>query len=160
MSTGNQAAAPQTYTALRREFTTKYAEYTSIVGTPSPTPEQIARLRVLNREIAVLLGQMLELSDTADSSVLDERYRELSAVLNRIERDHGLLSQNLDRLETLRRIREFEEVRSDGTVNLFAILLLVAAIAMLIVMVFSAYSTNAVTTSAPTSPAITENLME
>lgn len=159
MSTGSQAAAPQTYTALKGEFTTKYTEYTSIVGTESPSPEQIDRLRVLNREIAALLGQMLELSDTTETSVLNDRYNELSAVLNRIERDHGLLSQNLDKLETLRRIREFEEVRADGSVNLFAVLLLVAALAMLIIMIFSSYSTNAVTMSAPTSPAITENLM-
>lgn len=157
-NTGNQANAPQVYDNLKKEYEIKYLEYTRIVGSPSPTSEQIDRLRVLNREISQLLQQMISVTDTNQTKVLDQRYNELSQVLNRIERDHGILSQNSDRLETLRRIREFEEVRTNGTVNIFAVLLLVAALALLIVMIFSAYSTNAVTMSAPTSPAMTENL--
>lgn len=157
-NTGNQADAPQVYDELKKEYESKYLEYTQIVGSPSPTDAQIERLRVLNREISQLLQQMIAVTDTNQTEVLNQRYSELSQVLNRIERDHEVLSQNSDRLETLRRIREFEEVRTNGTVNIFAVLLLVAALALLIVMIFSAYSTNAVTISAPTSPAITENL--
>ena len=156
----SQADAPQVYDQLKRDYETKYLEYTQIVGSSNPTDEQVARLRVLNREIADLLQQMIGVADTNQTEVLNQRYDELSQVLNRIERDNGILSENSDRLETLRRIREFEEVRTNGTVNLLAVLLLVAALALLIVMIFAGYSsTNAVTSIAPTSPAMTENLM-
>jgi hypothetical protein len=65
--------------------------------------------------------------------------------------------ENSDRLEALKRIREYEQVKADGSVNVFMILLIILAVALLVIMVFS-QRTNPTIASAPASPAMTPNL--
>lgn len=136
-SGGNRAPAPTRYADLKKQFDTKKGEYDALLATQNPSEADMQKLRTLNREMFVILEEAILALKTSQPAEMEVASRELSAVLTRIERDYGALSSGSDRIETLRRIREFEEVRSNGLVNIYAILLLVFAVGLLVIMIFS-----------------------
>jgi hypothetical protein len=115
------------------------------------------RLRNLNREAFAIIEQSIRALSTSQVANMTTVNRELSELLARIDRQYNILVENSDRLEALRRIREFEQVKADGGVNFFMVLLLVFSLALLVIMIFSQ---RMVVTSptAPTSPMMTANL--
>jgi hypothetical protein len=159
-STTNSSAAPAPglYIQLKTQFDTKKAAYDALIASASrstaPTEQDITQLRTMNRELFSLLEQTIQALSTIQSEELGTLNRELAATLDNIERQYNVLSENKDRAETLRRIREFEEVKKDGSVELYMILLLVFALALLIIMMFSGGSqrTNVPTAAASISP--------
>lgn len=159
-STGNQASSGS-YNQLRAQFDVKKREYDALIASLSnstnPSAEDITRLRNLNREAFALLEQTiraLSTSQVADMTVVN---KELADALARIDRQYNILVENSDRLEALRRIREFEQVKADGGVNMFMILLLVFSLALLVIMMFS-QRINPTSPIAPASPMTTANL--
>jgi uncharacterized protein with PQ loop repeat len=158
--TGNWATSGS-YNQTRAQFDAKKAEYdalvTSLSTSTNPTAEDITRLRNLNREAFALLEQAIQALSTSQVANMTAVNQELSEMLARIDRQYNILVENSDRLEALRRIREFEEVKSNGSVNLFMILLLVFSLALLVIMMFS-QRMNATSPTAPASPMMTANL--
>jgi hypothetical protein len=147
-STTNASAAPAPglYIQLKTEFDTKKAAYDDLVAAISrstnPTDEDITQLRTKNRELFSLLEQTIRALSTIQSEEIGTLNRELEATLDSLERQYSILSENKDKVETLRRIREFEEVKRDGSVEFYMILLLVFALAVLIIMMFSGGSSQ------------------
>jgi hypothetical protein len=147
-STTNASAAPAPglYIQLKTEFDTKKAAYDDLVAAISrstnPTDEDITQLRTKNRELFSLLEQTIRALSTIQSEEIGTLNRELEATLDSLERQYSILSENKDKVETLRRIREFEQVKRDGSVEFYMILLLVFALAVLIIMMFSGGSSQ------------------
>ena len=149
------------YEQLRQEFDQKKEEYDALIDTllesETPTDADIAKVRELNRKMFELLEQSIAVLGVSQSKDMENATRELSEVLARVDREYGILSQNSDRLETLRRIRQFEEVRADGSVGVYMILLILLAVAVLVTMLFSQRVSTTMAIP-PASPASTESL--
>jgi hypothetical protein len=154
-TTGSAAPAAGLYIRLKTEFDTKKAAYDALVvsasRSTSPSDADITRLRTMNRELFVLLEQTIEALSTIQTEDIASVNRELTATLNQLEQQYSILSENSDKVETLRRIREFEQVKSGGSVSILMIALLVLALAMLIIMMFS-QRTNVPATAATMRP--------
>jgi len=160
-SPSTQAPSPMRYEQLRQEFDQKKEEYDALIDTllesETPTDADIAKVRELNRKMFELLEQSIAVLGVSQSKDMENATRELSEVLARVDREYGILSQNSDRLETLRRIRQFEEVRADGSVGVYMILLILLAVAVLVTMLFSQRVSTTMAIP-PASPASTESL--
>lgn len=154
-SGGSQAPAPGLYIQLKTEFDTKKAAYDALVASASqstnPSEDDIGRLRTMNRELATLLEQTIQALSTIQSEELGTLNSELASTMNTLEQQYAILSENSDRVETLRRIREFEETKKGASVGIYMIALLVLAMAVLVIMVFF-QRTNAPATAATMSP--------
>jgi hypothetical protein len=158
--TGNQASSGS-YNQLRAQFDVKKREYDALIASLSvstnPSAEDITRLRNLNREAFALLEQTIRALSSSQVANMTAVNTELSAALARIDRQYNILVENSDRLEALKRIREYEQVKADGSINVYMTLLLIVALALLVIMMFS-QRMNPTIASAPASPAITPNL--
>lgn len=98
------------YAQLNAEY---IALINSILQTPSSAPETIPRVTQLAGQIATLLdnaAKELALVPNA-SDDLDAERTELVNRLQQIQRDYNGLVQNTDKLETLRRIRAYQDER-------------------------------------------------
>lgn len=161
-NTGNQAQAPTTFDQLKSQFDTKYAQYLELARTvtitANPTDQQLAQLRTLNREVFSLLERLIQSSASSQTAEMQRVNQNLATTLHRIERQYNDLSAKSDRAETLRRIREFEELKADSSVNIYMVLLLIFAVALLIVMVFSSYRASTANAIAATRPTTIEPL--
>jgi len=157
-----QAPAAGMYSQLKTQFEAKQKQYNdllrSVATATDPPTADIERLRALNRELASLIEQIIQTLKTSQSAEMERISRELSDTLGWIERHYGVLSADSDKAETLRRIREFEEVRADSSVSLYMIILIGLAVALLVTMIFS-QRVSATTAMPPASPASTANLM-
>jgi hypothetical protein len=157
--TGNQASSGS-YNQLRAQFDVKKREYDALIASLSvstnPSAEDITRLRNLNREAFALLEQTIRALSSSQVANMTAVNTELSAALARIDRQYNILVENSDRLEALKRIREYEQVKADGSINVYMTLLLIVALALLVIMMFS-QPMNPTIASAPASPAITPN---
>jgi hypothetical protein len=160
-TTGTPAPAPGLYIQLKTQFDTKKAAYDALVISASrstaPTDEDINQLRNMNRELFTILEQTIQALSTFQTDDIASVNRELTATLTDLERQYSILSENSDKVETLRRIREFEETKKGGNVGIYMIALLVMALAVLVIMVFF-QRTNAPATPATTSPPSMANL--
>lgn len=161
-NTGTQAPAPTTFIQLRAQFEAKYREYLdaarAVTVAANPTDQQLERLRRLNREVFSLLERLIQSATDSQRTAMERVNESLSVTLARIERQYNDLTVKSDRAETLRRIREFEELKADNSVGTYMIALLVFAVLVLIIMVFSAYRASAANAMAATSPATMEPL--
>jgi hypothetical protein len=138
----NNAPSPTEYPQLKDQFEAKKSEYDTLIATLSAEQREItaadmARLQTLNREMFALLEKMIQVLSVSQPAELDTLSRELSESLSRIEKQYVALSSDSDRAETLRRIREFEEVRNHGSLNFYLMLLLISAFAVFVAMVSS-----------------------
>jgi hypothetical protein len=160
-TTGSPAPAPGLYIQLKTQFDTKKAAYDALVISASrsttPTDEDINQLRTMNRELLTILEKTIQALSTFQTDDIGSVNRELTATLNELERQYSILSENSDKVETLRRIREFEETKKGGNVGIYMVALLVMALAVLVSMVFF-QRTNAPATAATVRPPSMANL--
>lgn len=160
-TTGSPAPAPGLYIQLKTQFDTKKAAYDALVISASrsttPTDEDINQLRTMNRELLTILEKTIQALSTFQTDDIGSVNRELTATLNDLERQYSILSENSDKVETLRRIREFEETKKGGNVGIYMVALLVMALAVLVSMVFF-QRTNAPATAATVRPPSMANL--
>jgi len=116
----------------------------------------VEKLKTLNAEIAITLDQMITLlSRTSFDMNSEATQSELLEKLQRIQRDYNGLIQTKDKLETLRRIKEFEKATQSNTVFIYVISIGILAILLLLFMFFrgrSSYlpSANAIPMAATT----------
>jgi hypothetical protein len=157
-----QAPAAGMYSQLKTQFEAKQKEYNallrSVATATDPPTADIDKLRSLNRELASLIEQIVQTLKSSQSAEMERVSRELADTLVWVEKQYGVLSADSDKAETLRRIREFEEVRADNSVSLYMIILIGLAVALLVTMLFS-QRVSATTAMPPASPASTANFM-
>lgn len=157
-----QAPAAGMYSQLKTQFETKQKAYNdllqSVATATNPPAADIERLRTLNRELAGLIEQIIQTLSSSQSGEMERISRELTDTLAWVEKQYGVLSADSDKAETLRRIREFEQVRADSSVSLYMIILIGLAVALLVTMIFS-QRVSATTAMPPASPASTPSFM-
>jgi hypothetical protein len=166
-ATPNTSATPNapaggTYAELKTQFETKQKQYNdllrSVATATDPPAADIERLRTLNRELAGLIEQIIQTLSFSQSAEMERISRELTDTLAWVEKQYGVLSADSDKAETLRRIREFEQVRADGSISLYMIVLIGLAVALLVTMIFS-QRVSTTTAMPPASPASTPSFM-
>lgn len=132
---------------LRTQYETKKAQYDALIesGDASKLPE----IRRLNQELSGLLSQLLE--NSARYNTADEE--ELVRRLQQIQKDYNGLITATDDLETLRRIRAYEEDTTKSTLFWYIVALIVAGLFVIVFMfVFQrAVSTPTIATSPPST---------
>lgn len=105
----------QEYTRLQSAYQKLAAE---AIASDNAEP-LIPGLQSANQSIANILGRMLSLLANVRKEGEDlQPYRdELVRRLQKIQYDYNNLKSNTDRLETLRRIREYESSKAAGSLN-------------------------------------------
>jgi hypothetical protein len=136
-------------TSLRAQYTTLASQATS---TPAQVPTLLPQIQSINQQIAGVLDQMLTQMQYARQGPNSEAYRdELTATLARIQMDYNGLKTNTDALQTLKRIRSFQDTSWQPMMNLYIGLFLLFGIILVLVMVFRR-QTNASTPATIASP--------
>jgi hypothetical protein len=156
------AAAPATTTgdgleALTTRLTALRAQYTTLANQATAAPAQIQtilpQIQTVNQQIAAVLDQMLTQMQYAREGANSETYRsQLVEQLARIQLDYNGLKTNTDAMQTLQRIRSFQDTSWQSTLMLYiGLFVFVAGLFALVVMVRRYTNTSA---SAPSpSPA-------
>lgn len=147
--------------ALRSEYTTLTTQYNALideairdsskVGPNFPKIVQVAQAR------SSLVDRMLQQIAMAnqDSAEIQRLRDELVVTLQRIQRDYNGLQQNTDKMQTLRRIRSFQDESWKSTLILYVTAFLVLALIVFFVVLFARQrdstktSPSAATMSAP-----------
>lgn len=144
------------YADLRGQYDTLIAQ---TLASPATITTTLPQIQSLNQQIAAVLDEMLaELQYVRDGPNSDAYRTQLLEQLSRIQSDYNGLKTNTDSLETLRRIRSFQDDSWKPSLLLYVLGLIAAAILLVLVMVFrrqSSESTIAPTTSPMAMPTLT-----
>jgi hypothetical protein len=128
------------YGDLRGQYDTLIAQTLASPATISTTLPQI---QSLNQQIAAVLDQMLtELQYVRDGPNSDAYRDKLLEQLTRIQSDYNGLKSNTDSLETLRRIRSFQDETWKPTLFLYVMALIAAAVLFALLVIFRRQSTE------------------
>ena len=116
---------------LESTYQTQYALYEEAIASPNP---DAAKIKQLNIQIAKTLNAMIEtLTNVNKETASIKVYRdELIQRLRQIQWEYNGLIQNTDNLETLRRIRESEQKKADGSFYIYFYGFVAACIALVI----------------------------
>jgi ribosomal protein L29 len=140
---------------LRTQYTTLATQATT---TPAQVPTLLPQIQTINQQIAAVLDQMIAQLQHARQGPNSEAYRnELTATLARIQMDYNGLKTNTDALQTLRRIRSFQDTSWQPTLNLYLALFCIFTIVLVLVMLFrrqTKESTPATIASPPAMPTL------
>lgn len=125
--------------SLNDQYNEQMTAYNNLIDESIKNPASITtnleKIKKLNVDISRTLDQMIALSTRTDTMQRMETTRdELVNKLQRIQRDYDGLLVNTDKLETLRRIRQFEEKDWKREVLIYLIVFLVLALVLLIIM--------------------------
>jgi len=151
-STTGYASRPE-ISQLNSQYNTKLSEYNRLVDesvrNPSLINTNLEKIKALNLEMSNLLDQMIVLVSQSSNTKKDVNNLrdELVYKLQRIQRDYDGLLANTDKLETLRRIRQFEEKDWKRTVLIYLIIFLVLTLVLLLVMFFRGQKKDTATTT-------------
>jgi predicted RND superfamily exporter protein len=145
---------------LSRQYEQRITQYNKLVAdsiqVPATFQSNLPKIRQLNAEIATILDKMvaqLAMVKKSDSNFIAQR-DQLYKNLKRIHTESNALAQDKDTLETLRRIREFNETEATVSVNMYMIFFLILALIVLLALVFKGKGqTNDMTITTPSSPA-------
>jgi len=139
------------------------AQYTQLIdetiASPSKMNENLPKITSTANQLAAVLEEMTRQLAMVSSptSTLESERDLLVQRLRQIQLDYNGLLQNTDKLETLRRIREYQDTSWRSSFNLQLGFFLGLAIVLLLVVVF--LRQRATTTSNPisatTSPSLT-----
>jgi hypothetical protein len=148
---------------LSAQLTTLQTQYTTLADQATASPSQIQTLlpqiQSVNQQIASVLDQMIKEMQYAGDDANSEAYRDqLVEILTRIQSDYNGLKTNTDALQTLKRIRSFQDTSWQPTLNLYVALLLLIAAVVFLVLVLRRQS-SASTIAPTTSPIATPPLM-
>lgn len=148
--TGNEA--PRTMEELRRDYQRQLSEYDRLAKTAiqTPTPQAIETVKQANMRVAAILERMISVIAQSRRQTGDLRAERdaLMAKLRRIQEDYNGLVQDTDKLETLRRIREYETAKADKGLYTYLIIFLVGCLVLLLVIVMRSGS-QTTSTAAP-----------
>lgn len=140
------------YTALRAQYTTLANQATA---NPAQMQTLLPQIQSVNQQIAAVLDQMLTQMQYASGGPNSETYRaELVEQLARIQMDYNGLKTNTDALQTLRRIRSFQDTSWQSTLMLYiGLFVLIAALFALLVM-FRRHASTSTIAPSPSPAAI------
>lgn len=157
------SSSGETIESLSTQYTTLKAEYDALaaqaLATPSTLATSLPRLQSINQQMASLVDQMLKDLQYAKAGPNSDAYRDqLVETLGRIQVDYNGLKTETDALQTLKRIRSFQDTSWQSSLNLYIGLLLLFACVLVLVMVFrhqKRESASAPTTSPSAMPPFT-----
>jgi hypothetical protein len=118
-------------------------------------------MKTLNTQMARILEEAIaEMTAAGARGTLARQRDELIEKLRRIQRDYNGLLVNTDKMETLRRIRGFQEQDWKSTLQMYFIFFSLLAGVLFLVLLFKrprqiAESTNIAPTSAISTPPLT-----
>jgi len=121
----------------------------------------VETIKSTNQSIRAVLDQMLTVlaqmkEETPDISVYSD---ELVKRLGQIQNDYNNLKSNTDKLETLRRIRAYEESKATGSLNWYLLgFLVLCGILVVFILIFGRQRSADATYAMPTSPMMTAPL--
>jgi hypothetical protein len=139
---------------LRRRYASLTQQYETIatdaLTNPDKLNENVARLININTQISSTLDEMISILTLAKSgSAQMVTYRdELIQKLEKIQRDYNGLVKDSDKLETLRRIRAFEDESWKRTLRMYLIAFLAIISLVGILVMFKKGTQKALTTTA------------
>ena len=144
------------YADLRGQYD---ALITQTLTSPATISTTLPQIQSLNQQIAAVLDQMLtDLQYARDGPNSDAYRTRLLEQLTRIQSDYTGLKANTDSLETLRRIRSFQDDSWKPSLLLHIVGLVAAAILLVLLMLFrrqTSESTIAPTMSPTAMPTLT-----
>ena len=157
------ASGDTTLDGLTTQYTSLKAQYSTLATQALNSPAQMTtllpQLQLLNQQIASLLDQMLQAMQFAKQGPNSDRYRDqLVETLSRIQTDYNGLKTNTDTLETLRRIRGAQDESWKGTLFIYLMAFIAAAVLLTLVILFRGQkkvSAAAPSMSPPAMPALT-----
>jgi chromosome segregation ATPase len=146
-----------TLAELTAQYTSLRADYTTLANQATANPGQIQTLlpqiQSVNQQIASVLDQMLTQMQYANGDGNSEAYRDqLVEQLTRIQSDYNGLKTNTDAMQTLRRIRSFQDTSWQSSLMLYLALFLVFGGILALVVIFRRH-TNASASAPSPSPA-------
>lgn len=145
---------------LARQYQQRIDRYNQLVGDGLKNPgnfrKNMNQIKTLNIEISAILDKMMEqlaMVKQDNASFIAQR-DQLYKNLQRIRREANALAQDKDTLETLRRIREFDESESKTSLNIYVVAFLILALVVLLVLVFKRPAPQSdMTMTMPSNPA-------
>lgn len=143
-----------------RELALKYQTLADEgISNPQKMTENVEKMKVINARMAEILDSMIHgMAESGMEGELGKQRDELIQKLVRIQRDYNGLLVNTDTLETLRRIRGFEESGWKKTLNMYFIIFIVVAVLFFLLLLFrrqKVVSTNTAPASASSAPPLT-----
>jgi hypothetical protein len=137
---------------LDKQYKEKSLAYDSLIDetlqNPGKIEENLEKIKTLNVEISKTLDEMIAfVTRDKNQKNIDTLRDDLVYKLQRIQRDYNGLLVNTDKLETLRRIRHFEEKGWKRTVLIYLIIFLVLAVVLLLFMFFRRQKSETATTT-------------
>jgi hypothetical protein len=144
-------------------FQTLAAQYEALaneaLSNPAKMQGNIEKMKAINTQMAAILDSTIhEMTASGPSSDLTRQRDELIEKLVRIQRDYNGLLTNTDKLETLRRIRGFQETDWKSKLRIYIIALAVLAVVLALFVLFrrqKTLSTAMAPMSATSTPAFT-----
>jgi len=125
------------------------------IATPSKLQTNTEKMKVLNTQMAGLLnGAITDLTSSGANGELAKQRDALIEKLRRIQRDYNGLLVNTDKLQTLHRIRGFQEEDWKGKLKLYILFFALLAGVMFLVVLFKRQKVDS-TNIAPMSPTST-----
>jgi len=122
------------------------------LANPAKMNVNIDRMKTINTQMASILDNTIhEMTASGPSGDITRQRDELIQKLVRIQRDYNGLLVNTDKLETLRRIRGFQESDWKSQLKIYMIVLAVLAVALALFVLFRRQKTLS-SAIAPTSP--------
>lgn len=145
---------------LTRQYQQRIDRYNQLIDDALKTPANLQRnltqIKTLNVEIGAILDKMmgqLAMVKKDDSNFIAQR-DQLYKNLQRIRKEANALAENKDTLETLRRIREFDESETKTSLNIYVVAFLILALVVLMVLVFKRPAPQSdITMTMPSNPA-------
>jgi hypothetical protein len=136
----------------KRQYTALYAQYMQLIeeglANPARAAEKVPQVMAVATQIATVLDEAakdLALVPSPSEAIIAEQQK-LTERLQQIQRDYNGLAQNADKVETLRRIRAYQDESWRPTFAFHLIAFFVLAIILFLVVLFMRQREN-VTTS-------------
>ena len=145
---------------LNKRYASLTSQYDQLVQDTLANPEKldqnVEQVIKINTQISSTLDEMIGILTLAKSSNTDMLvYRdELLAKLAKIQKEYNGLTSNSDKLETLRRIRAFQDESWKSTLRIYLFALIAVVIVVAIVLMFKKSQTDDMTPTMPTSAAM------
>lgn len=142
----------------KSQYTRLNAEYVRLIdetiASPSRAQVNLPKITALANQIASLLDEMTKQLAMAPSptSTLESERDELVRRLRKIQMDYNGLLQTTDKLETLRRIRSYQDTTWRSSFNAYLMAFLI--LTLLVVLVVLGMSYRAKSAIIPTNPTI------
>lgn len=146
--------------ALRKAHEAQLKEYKTVVNLAifEHDTTKLPQIKAMNVELSNRLDSMItQLTLMKNNSSAEDELKQLIGVLGTIQRDYAGLIKDTDTLETLRRIRQQEDVSAKRELYWYLIVFVFIAILLIAYLIFYGKSaaTAAIARTVPSSPNLT-----